>query len=125
MPKLIIIFKNSSEGLQEYLRALIVNVMDSCVFNQRNYPLAFKIMEEAKTEQPEMTTEEVVEAETKTEIVAETAVETETEETSVTTVVNKEVDPNTSNYIRLRGLPFSAKEDDVRAFLEGQNLSKT
>lgn len=24
-----------------------------------------------------------------------------------------------SNYVRLRGLPFSAKEDDVRKFLNG------
>ncbi|KAL4002420.1 RNA recognition motif family protein [Acanthocheilonema viteae] len=76
-------------------------------------------MEEAKTEQPEVATEEVVEAETKTEALAETEVGTETEETSLMTATNKEIDPKTSNYIRLRGLPFSAKEDDVRAFLEG------
>ncbi|EFO21147.1 RNA binding protein [Loa loa] len=83
-------------------------------------------MEEVKTEQPEVITdqpevitEEVVEAETKTETATETVVETEAEETAVTTATEKEVDPNTSNYIRLRGLPFSAKEDDVRAFLEG------
>ncbi|CAG9538533.1 unnamed protein product [Cercopithifilaria johnstoni] len=80
-------------------------------------------MEGSKTEQPEVATEKVVETETKIETVAETAaetaVETETEETSVMTATDKERDSNTSNYIRLRGLPFSAKEDDVRAFLEG------
>ncbi|KAM3724767.1 Heterogeneous nuclear ribonucleoprotein [Dirofilaria immitis] len=77
-------------------------------------------MEEVKTKQSEIVAEEIVEAETKAaEAVTETAVERETEETSVTTTTQKEVDPNMSNYIRLRGLPFSAKEDDVRAFLEG------
>uniref|UniRef100_A0A0R3RU19 RRM domain-containing protein n=1 Tax=Elaeophora elaphi TaxID=1147741 RepID=A0A0R3RU19_9BILA len=79
-------------------------------------------MEETKTEQSEVTTEEVVEAETKNEVETETVVEPETEETSVIKAANKEADPNMSNFIRLRGLPFSAKEDDVRAFLEGHSL---
>ncbi|VDK88319.1 unnamed protein product [Litomosoides sigmodontis] len=87
-------------------------------------------MEETNVEQQEVATEEVeaeIKAETKTETAIETPVETKTEETSVMktgetsvmTKVDKEVDPNTSNYIRLRGLPFSAKEDDVRSFLQG------
>uniref|UniRef100_A0A1I8EZT8 RRM domain-containing protein n=1 Tax=Wuchereria bancrofti TaxID=6293 RepID=A0A1I8EZT8_WUCBA len=76
-------------------------------------------MEEVKTEQSEAVTEETVEIETKTETQAEAVEETDTEQTAETTTTNKEIDPNTSNYIRLRGLPFSAKEDDVRAFLEG------
>uniref|UniRef100_A0A915PMY2 RRM domain-containing protein n=1 Tax=Setaria digitata TaxID=48799 RepID=A0A915PMY2_9BILA len=86
------------------------------------------IMEETKTEQPEVVSEAAAEMETKTETVAEpvtevaedVAAERETEnETSLTIATDKEIDPNTSNYIRLRGLPFSAKEDDVRAFLRG------
>ncbi|EJW70374.1 hypothetical protein WUBG_18721 [Wuchereria bancrofti] len=81
-------------------------------------------MEEVKTEQSEAVTEETVEIETKTETQAEAVEETDTEQTAETTTTNKEIDPNTSNYIRLRGLPFSAKEDDVRAFLEGYDLFK-
>lgn len=76
-------------------------------------------------EQQEVATEVAeaeIKTETETETATETAVETKTEETSVMTTVDKEVDPNTSNYIRLRGLPFSAKEDDVRAFLQGYDL---
>ncbi|MCP9258228.1 Heterogeneous nuclear ribonucleoprotein F [Dirofilaria immitis] len=59
-------------------------------------------MEEVKTKQSEIVAEEIVEAETKAaEAVTETAVERKQKKH------------------QLRGLPFSAKEDDVRAFLEG------
>ncbi|VDO53274.1 unnamed protein product [Onchocerca flexuosa] len=90
------------------------------LFENESMMLRFSIiMEDVKTEQSEIVAEEGAETETKAETAAETAAETEVEETSVKTATNKEVDPNMSNYIRLRGLPFSAKEDDVRAFLKG------
>lgn len=124
-PKSVIIFEIFSEKL-------ISRISFNCEFYGFSHFLSIyissfrfhHIMEEVKTEQSEITTEEVAETDKKAETVAETAVETEAEETSVTTATNKEVDPNMSNYIRLRGLPFSAKEDDVRAFLKGKNLFK-
>ncbi|KAK6100378.1 RNA recognition motif family protein [Brugia pahangi] len=76
-------------------------------------------MEEVKKEQSEAVVEETAEIETKTEAPEGEVEKTDTEQTAETTTRNKEMDPNTSNYIRLRGLPFSAKEDDVRAFLKG------
>ncbi|VDN06641.1 unnamed protein product [Thelazia callipaeda] len=48
----------------------------------------------------------------------EVSVEQDNERPELITV-NKEKDPDLSNFIRLRGLPFSAKEDDVRTFLQG------
>lgn len=93
--------------------------MVSYTFLMHLYFLAFGIMEKEKTEQSDENGTEEQEAVTEKETVAETTVKPDAEETAITTATDKGVDPNISNYIRLRGLPFSAKEDDVRKFLKG------